>query len=195
LLNKTASTPAFSAPVSYTTDGTPSGIALNFNNAGGVSEVITSNTTGNDATALRANGDGTFIVSNDLPTLQFFPQTIAYGDLNGDNLPDIVTAASSAFTGQPLTVTILLTNPNGTFKAPINSALAQRRSFWHHSIHFLGRFDQRRPIRHRRGRSRNQHVDSHCEYWERRLCRPALDHGRDEPDGDGVWRFQWRQEA
>jgi hypothetical protein len=131
LLNKTAGTLNLAAPVAYTTDGTPAGIALNFNSSTGfVSEVVTSNTTGNDATALRSNGDGTLIVSKDLPVLQFFPQAIAYGDLNGDNIPDIVTAATSLFTGQPLTVTVQLSNANGSYQAPLNFSIGATTFFF-----------------------------------------------------------------
>ena len=129
LVNQTAGLVSFAAPVSYTTDGTPSGIALNFNSSGVVSELVTSNTTGNDATALRANGDGTFIVSNDQPVLPTPPQAVAYGDLNGDNIPDIVTATSSAFTGTAESITIQLSNPNGTFQAPITINLGTSAFF------------------------------------------------------------------
>ncbi len=131
LLNKTAGTLNLATPVPYTTDGTPAGIALNFNTTTGfVSEVVTSNTSGNDATALRSNGDGTLIVSKDLPVLQFFPQAIAYGDLNGDNIPDIVTAATSLFTGQPLTVTVQLSNPDGSYQAPLNFSIGATTFFF-----------------------------------------------------------------
>ena len=129
LVNQTAGLINFAAPVAYTTDGTPSGIALNFNSSGVVSELVTSNTTGNDATALRANGDGTFIVSNDQPVLPTPPQAVAYGDLNGDNIPDIVTVTGSALTGLAESVLIQLSNPDGTFQAPININLGTSAFF------------------------------------------------------------------
>ncbi len=76
---------------------------------------------GGSVSVLLSNGDGTFRPPVDYPAGDN-PHSIALGDFNGDGFPDIVVANEGFFFHdqfQPgTTVTVLLSNGDGTFGAP-----------------------------------------------------------------------------
>jgi hypothetical protein len=112
-------TPFFSAPVFSTVDSNPVALAAHLNAGGVVDEVATVNSTGNDVSVLQAKGDGSFVVSTEIAlTGGGTPSTVAVGDLNGDHVPDIVTANISPSGSD--TVTILLSQPGGGYGAPVS---------------------------------------------------------------------------
>jgi hypothetical protein len=66
-------------------------------------------------TILLGNGDGTFRISAESPTVGDNPSYIVAGDLNGDGILDLVVANLNVDTNEPGTVTVLLGKGDGTF--------------------------------------------------------------------------------
>ena len=112
----------FQAPVEYAIDGiTPTAIfAVNFRNNGKLDLAIL-NQGSSSVTVLLGNGDGTFATPADygLPsgTVVVGSNAMTIGDVNGDGRPDVALAGS---TGNDGTVTVLLTNTDGTLGAGTN---------------------------------------------------------------------------
>jgi hypothetical protein len=111
---------AFTAPVFYTVDNAPVAIAVHVNGSGRVDVTATANSQGNDATVLRTGANGRLLVSRDISLGSSAPNAVAVGDLNNDHIPDIVIAnlPSGGF-GFTDSVSILLSQGNGTYAAPI----------------------------------------------------------------------------
>jgi photosystem II stability/assembly factor-like uncharacterized protein len=121
LLNQTLGTISFASPTAYTVDADPVAVSVHVNSQTKVvDDVVAANAAGNDASLLRNKGDGTLFVSNDIPLTGGAASSVVVGDLNGDHLPDIVlgsTAGGLFLTSS--TVTILLSQPGGTFAPPV----------------------------------------------------------------------------
>jgi hypothetical protein len=66
-------------------------------------------------TILLGNGDGTFTLQAESPTIGDNPADITVGDFNGDGVLDLAVANLYVDTLEPGTVTVLLGNGNGTF--------------------------------------------------------------------------------
>ena len=92
------------------------------------------------------------------------PFAVAVGDVNGDGMPDIVTA--NAFDS---TVSVLMGNGNGTFQTRRNARRRLPALFGRG-----GRLDRRRPARHRHHRLRRQQRERPPEPG-RRAVRAAGD--------------------
>ncbi len=72
-----------------------------------------------DGTVLLGKGDGTFTIGTPLGLAGLNSGTpIATADFNGDGKPDLVVASTSLNT-----FSVLLGNGDGTFQAPINTAI------------------------------------------------------------------------
>jgi hypothetical protein len=74
---------------------------------------------GNTVSVLLNRGDGSFQAKLDYET-DIEPSSVAIGDLNGDFKPDLATANSSVFVGQPDTVSVLLNSGDGSFHARLD---------------------------------------------------------------------------
>ncbi|HEV3081146.1 MAG TPA: FG-GAP-like repeat-containing protein [Gemmataceae bacterium] len=122
LLNTTVATLSFAAPTTYRVNGQPSAIAVDITKTGVVDEAATANFTGNDASVLRSAGNGTFFVSTDIDLGGVTPTAIVVGDLNGDNVPDIVLGSINPVTGND-TISVMLSQANGTYAAPVNYSI------------------------------------------------------------------------
>jgi hypothetical protein len=119
LLNRTQNAIAFAKPANYTVDANPSSVAVHVNSQTNVvDEVITANLTGNDASVLPGNGDGTLSASSDV-SLSNPGSSIIVGDVNGDRLPDIIIGSTGSGMLSASTVTILLGQAGGTFAPPV----------------------------------------------------------------------------
>ncbi len=70
---------------------------------------------------LLGNGDATFGAAMDF-AVGLGPTSVAIGDLNGDGKPDLAVANSGSLNQQPSTVSILLGNGAGNFRAARNFA-------------------------------------------------------------------------
>ncbi len=68
---------------------------------------------------LLGNGDGTFQTAVPYSTGGGNPNAVAIGDVNGDGKPDIVVANAADQSGSAGSVSVLLSNGDGTFQAPV----------------------------------------------------------------------------
>jgi hypothetical protein len=103
----------FSAHQAYPTGSAPRGIAAADFNGDGKIDIVTANQSDGTATISWGDGDGTFArgaeQSAPAPTLRPFQVVVA--DVNGDGIPDIVTANRS-----DNSVSVLLGNRDGSFQ-------------------------------------------------------------------------------
>jgi hypothetical protein len=103
----------FQAAQSYPTGSAPRGIAAADLNGDGKVDVVTANQGDGTATVLLGNGDGSFALAAEqsapAPTLRPFQEVVA--DVNGDGIPDIITANRS-----DNSVSVLLGNRDGSFQ-------------------------------------------------------------------------------
>jgi len=104
---------------SFTTGSFPAGVAVADFNGDGKPDLATSNNSGT-ASILLGNGNGTFQTNTDInlsPSATSTcsdPDALVGVDLNGDAKPDIAVACTAG------TVSILLSNGNGTFATPVS---------------------------------------------------------------------------
>jgi len=104
----------FSGQVSYATGANPQGIvAADFNSDGNVDLAVVNE---NDSTVsiLLGNGDGTFRARATID-VDYVPTSIASGDFNGDGKTDLITANKDPNYEKGPTVTVLLSQGNGSF--------------------------------------------------------------------------------
>ncbi len=79
---------------------TPYGVAVTDISQDGSIDVVVTNEQSDDLSVILGNGDGSFLMAQTLPAYPasndtfpgIFPRSVAIGDVNGDGLPDLVTA-------------------------------------------------------------------------------------------------------
>ena len=99
----------FASKVDYTTGSAPNGVAVgDFNSDTKLDLAVTNYGGGSDNTVnvLLGNGDGTFAAKVDYPTGNY-PRSVAKGDFNGDDNPDLAVTNEDGST-----VSILLSPCN-----------------------------------------------------------------------------------
>ena len=95
----------------YGVGDAPRAVATDDLNGDGILDLAVGNGSGDTASVLLGNGDGTFQIAEHY-AVDNEPYAIAIGELNGDNNPDLVTA--NLFGNN---VSVLLGNGDGTFQA------------------------------------------------------------------------------
>ncbi len=104
----------FQPPTSYLTGDAPLAVQIADVNGDGIPDIITANGGLGTVSVLLGNGDGTFQHKRDFPTgAQLGGFDLAVADLTGSGIVDIATANANDGT-----VSVLLGNGDGTFKAP-----------------------------------------------------------------------------
>lgn len=101
-------------PASFGAGVGPAAVAAGDLNGDGRLDVVVTNLRATTVSVLLGNGDGTFQAHADFPT-GAFPNSVAIGDLDGDGKPDLAVANFGLGVGN--TVSVLLGNGNGTFRA------------------------------------------------------------------------------
>jgi hypothetical protein len=121
----------FTAAPSPATGDNPASVAVGDFNGDGIPDLAVANAVSDTVTILLGNGDGTF-TSAPSPATGVTPVSVAVGDFNGDGLPDLAVAnycgtdsacasTGMVYEGDTGTVTILLGNGDGTFRATATS--------------------------------------------------------------------------
>ncbi len=105
----------FKIKVDYPLGSSPDSVAAADFNGDGKPDLAVANAGHGNVSVLTNNGDGTFAAKVDYSTGSS-PRSIVTSDLNGDHKPDIAIT-NSDFQGR--TVSVLLNNGDGTFKAEI----------------------------------------------------------------------------
>jgi hypothetical protein len=131
----------FQAPVSYTSGGhQANSVAIVDTNGDGHPDLVVANLCQNGGfdcsngqvpggvSVLLGNGDGTFQAATSYNSGGVYASSIATGDLNGDGHPDLVVANRCQVTSNcdNGSVSVLLGNGDGTFRAPSSRSLAGR---------------------------------------------------------------------
>jgi hypothetical protein len=88
-------------------------------NRDGHDDLVVGDRGGNRVSVLLGNGDGTFQAGVNYPT-GVYPNSVAVGDLNGDDWPDVVTANGWPSQGYGNSVSVLLGNGDGTLAAAVD---------------------------------------------------------------------------
>jgi predicted dehydrogenase len=110
----------FQAAQNFITDTVPIKVAVADVNGDGKLDIVTANT-GGTVSVLLGNGNGTFQAATNISVGSgTYPASVAVADLNGDGKLDLVTANNGDSAN---TVSVLLGNGNGTFKAATNFAI------------------------------------------------------------------------
>ncbi len=91
----------------------PRAVAVADLNSDGKPDIVTANQGDNSVSVLLGNGDGTFSfgVQQSAPAPNLRPFQVTVADVNGDGIPDIITANRS-----DNSVSVLLGNPDGSFQ-------------------------------------------------------------------------------
>jgi hypothetical protein len=116
--------PSFLTPVDHAAGGSPTAIVTADLRNDGIQDLVM--TSAGTVSVLLGNGDGTF-----QPPRSYATGTgsvaVAVGDFNGDGKLDLATANDGTSQSAPGTVSVLLGNGDGTFRAPINLTLPAER--------------------------------------------------------------------
>ena len=108
----------------YGSPNGPSDVFVADLNGDGKPDIVTTQDNSNMVTVFLNHGDGTF---TDQGSAQYLagqnPLNVVVADINGDGIPDIVTAGGNCFQGGPSVVNLLLGNGDGTFQAPQETQL------------------------------------------------------------------------
>jgi hypothetical protein len=114
--------PSFASPLQFAAGPVPPyGIVHADMNGDGKTDLVVTNRTGDSISVLLGNGDGTFGAPITTSTgTGSAPEGLAVGDVNGDGIPDIVTADAGS-NG----ITVLLGKGDGTFAPPLFFAAGQ----------------------------------------------------------------------
>jgi hypothetical protein len=111
----------FQAHVDYAVGASPQSLAMGDFNGDGKVDLALANYIGNSVSVLLGNGDGTFQAHADYPVgsepVGGVPDALATGDFNGDGKTDLAVAYDFSSS-----VSILLSNGDGSFQAPVNYA-------------------------------------------------------------------------
>ena len=157
-------------------------------NGDGKSDLVTANWSGNTASVLLGNGNGTFQAKQSFGTGSE-PHVVAVADFNGDGKSDLVTADYG-----DNTASVLLGNGNGTFQAkqafgtgagPESVAVGD---FNGDGKSDLVTADYERQHRERAARQRQRYVSGQAVLWHRSLAsisrRGRLQRRRGERPGN-----------
>jgi FG-GAP-like repeat/Domain of unknown function (DUF4214) len=115
--------PTFLPPAHYAVDVNPLALAVGNFNGDGSPDIVTVNSspgffgsTGSTFSVVRNNGNGTYAVATPLTTPTTQANAIAVGDLNGDNIPDLVVAN---FSSNTVTVYLASNTTPGAYAAGV----------------------------------------------------------------------------
>jgi hypothetical protein len=109
----------------------PISIAVGDFNGDGISDLAVANFAGNNVTILLGVGNGTFTSAKNSPiAVGSFPTAIAAGDFNGDGILDLAVTNSEYTSSSTGSVSVLLGNGDGTFKAATNSPITVGGDPW-----------------------------------------------------------------
>jgi uncharacterized protein (TIGR03437 family) len=115
----------FQPAANYQVGSCPMSIAIADFNLDGNLDLAVSNAEDNSVTVLFGNGDGTFAVAvTDYDDDFEAPTSIAVGDFNGDQIPDLIVANWFDYS-----VTMLIGNGDGTFQAGVSYAVGTNSEY------------------------------------------------------------------
>jgi hypothetical protein len=101
----------FAAPQRFRVGTQPASVAVADLNGDGIPDLVTANQGSDDVSVLLGHGDGTFMAEQRFEMgVGAQPASVAVADMNGDSIPDLVTA-DAGFSA----VTVLLGRGDGTF--------------------------------------------------------------------------------
>lgn len=115
--------PILANPISYTVGSRPYGVAFGNFNGDAYPDMVSANSSSDNASVLINNGNGTFANKVDYATVagNSTPQYVAVGDFNADGRDDFVV---TNYYGTA--VSVFINNGNGTFAARVNYTIQSR---------------------------------------------------------------------